>query len=160
MKRLVRISSFMFVGMVLSCQSQPTKPAKTTREFNSPKKEVSKQKDKGMSNPVMLSGAGGVDIGRLFNAYYRTGQLEKLISLTDKRTVEKYGREKLKVYYRKLEYGFDIDLSGLRHEGEFDILTYTCFINATKVVKQLRVVVQNDTARIVPLNPEKGIVFE
>ncbi len=110
-----------------------------------------------MNNPVLMS---GTNIGKLFNAYYRTGQVEQLITFTDKHTIEKFGREKLGVFYKNLNYGYDMELSGLRQDGDSKLLTYTCIISATKVIKQLRVVIENDTARIVPLNPQLGEIFE
>ena len=113
-----------------------------------------------MSNPIMLSAAGGSDIGRLFNAYYRTGQQTKMYPLLDSRTKKSMSKEKALQLLSKLDFGYDMKLSGATNEGPNYTLTYTCQIAQTKVVKQLKVIVENDTARIVPSDFSQGKLFQ
>lgn len=87
-------------------------------------------------------------------------QVEKLITYTDQHTIAEFGIDKLSKFYKNLDYGYDMELSGLRQEGNFKLLTYTCSINATKIIKQLRVVLEDDTAKIVPSHPKLGLIFE
>jgi hypothetical protein len=51
-------------------------------------------------------------------------------------------------------------LSGASNNNPNYILTYTCQIAQTKVIKQLKVVVENDAARIVPKDLLKGFIFQ
>ena len=44
--------------------------------------------------------------------------------------------------------------------GSYKILSYTCMIHQTKVIKQLKVKIENDSAQICPKNLGKGIVFQ
>jgi hypothetical protein len=118
-----------------------------------------KDKPKGMANPIMLSAAGGADIGRLFNAYYRTGQQSKMFPLLDGQTKKSFSKEKVLQLLINLDYGYDMKLSGATNEGPHYTLTYTCQIAQTKVVKQLKVVVENDTARIIPSAILNGKIF-
>lgn len=116
--------------------------------------------NKGMSNPIMLSAAGGSDIGRLFNAYYRTGQQSKMYPLLDSQTKKSMSKDKVLQLLSKLDYGYDMKLSGATNKGPNYTLTYTCQIAQTKVVKQLKVVVDNDTARVVPKDLLRGEIFQ
>jgi hypothetical protein len=113
-----------------------------------------------MSNPLMLSAAGGSDIGRLFNAYYRTGQVEKMIPLLDSNTKQSFSKEEFRKMLVNLQYGYDMKLSGAQKDGNRYTINYVCQIAQTKVVKQLNVVVEDDTARVVPMNLKAGIVFQ
>jgi hypothetical protein len=110
-----------------------------------------------MSNPVMMK---GTNIGCLFNAYYRTGQTIKMLELLDANTKQNYTPLKLNDLLQKLDYGFDMKLSGMKVEGKFKILNYTCLIQQTKVIMQLKVKIENDTARICPKNLAQGIIFQ
>jgi hypothetical protein len=48
----------------------------------------------------------------------------------------------------------------MTNEGNEKILHYEILMNATKQVKRLHVIIENDTARIVPQHLENGDVFE
>ena len=151
--------------LITSCQLG-TKTENTIRD-NAPKLTTSvkqfamesKDNPKGMANPIMLSAAGGSDIGRLFNAYYRTGQQSKMYPLLDSQTKKSMSKDKLLQLLSKLDYGYDMKLSGATNEGPNYTLTYSCQIAQTKVVKQLKVVVENDTARIIPNAILNGKIF-
>ena len=108
----------------------------------------------------MLSAAGGSDIGRLFNAYYRTGQQTKMYPLLDSQTKESMSKDKVIQLLSKLDFGYDMKLSGATNEGPNYTLTYNCQIAQTKVVKQLKVEVENDTARVVPKDLLRGEIFQ
>jgi hypothetical protein len=141
-----------------SCEMQENKNSKilksTTIESESSQK---KPFVTSMSNPIMMK---GTNIGRLFNAYYRTGQTNRMMELLDAKTKQNYTPAELNDLLQKLDYGYDINLSGMKEEGSFQILNYTCIIQQTKVVKQLKVKIENDTARIFPKNLEQGIIFQ
>jgi hypothetical protein len=151
---------YIFV-LLTSCQTQ-TAPRKSfeggAQRFEL--KNAAQIKDKGMSNPIMLSAAGGSDIGRLFNAYYRTGQVDKMIPLLDSKTKKTYSKEELQKMLVNLQYGYDIKLSGAQKDANRYTINYLCQIAQTKVVKQLNVVVEDDTARVVPMNLKAGEIFK
>ena len=96
----------------------------------------------------------------MFNAYYRTGQTLKMLELLDANTKQNYTPLKLNDLLQKLDYGYDMKLSGMKGEGTYKILNYTCLIQQTKVIKQLKVKIENDTARICPKNLAQGIIFQ
>lgn len=151
---------YIFV-LLTSCQTQ-TAPRKS---FEGPAqiiehKNEAQIKDKGMSNPLMLSAAGGADIGRLFNAYYRTGQVDKMIPLLDSKTKQTYSKEDLRKMLVNLQYGYDMKLIGAQKDANRYTINYLCQIAQTKVVKQLSVIVEDDTARVVPMKLKSGEIFK
>jgi hypothetical protein len=151
------LSTFL---LLLSCEMQEKK-SKTSQKLKSISFESEAIQKKpfldSMSNPVMMK---GTNIGCLFNAYYRTGQTLKMLELLDANTKQNYTPLKLNDLLQKLDYGFDMKLSGMKEEGKFKILNYTCLIQQTKVIKQLKVKIENDTARICPKNLAQGIIFQ
>ena len=151
------LSTFL---LLLSCEMQEKK-RKTSQKLKSISIESEATQKKpfidSMSNPVMMK---GTNIGCLFNAYYRTGQTTKMVELLDDNTKQNFTPLKLNDLLQKLDYGFDMKLSGMKVEGTYKILNYTCLIQQTKVIKQLKVKIENDTARICPKNLAQGIIFQ
>mgnify|MGYP007023750253 CR=1 FL=1 len=156
-------NSLLIFGILylMSCRNSESSP-NLQKSINSPvpKGKDIQQVDNGMSNPLMLSAAGGSDIGRLFNAYYRTGQVDKMILLLDSKTKQTYSKEDLRKMLVNLHYGYDMKLSGAQKDGSRYTINYLCQIAQTKVVKQLNVIVEDDTARIVPMNLKAGEIFK
>lgn len=163
MKRQINLLAFAFIGITIlsSCHSNTLENKPVVLK----KKEISQvtqidvkdSLNKPMSNPVMMK---GTNIGCLFNAYYRTGQTLKMVELLDANTKQNYTPLKLNALLQKLDYGFDMKLSGMKVDGTYKILNYTCLIQQTKVIKQLKVKIENDTARICPKNLAQGIIFQ
>ena len=154
---LLMLTTFL---LLLSCEIQEKKSEKKPKlKSISIESEAEKKKTNldSMSNPVMMK---SVDIGRMFNAYYRTGQTTRMVELLDAKTKQKFTFSELEALLKKLDYGFDMKLSGMKDEGEFKILNYTCLIQQTKIIKQLKVKIENDTARICPKNLSKGLIFQ
>ena len=163
MKRQINLLAFAIYGIMIysSCDSNTleNKPGilKKKEIPQVTKLEIKDSLNKPMSNPVMMK---SVDIGRMFNAYYKTGQTNRMVGLLDAKTKQKFTFSELEALLKKLDYGFDMKLSGMKDEGEFKILNYTCLIQQTKIIKQLKVKIENDTARICPKNLSKGLIFQ
>ena len=163
MKRQINLLAFAFIGITIlfSCDSNTleNKPGilKKKEIPQVTKLEIKDSLIKPMSNPVMMK---SVDIGRMFNAYYKTGQTNRMVGLLDAKTKQKFSFSELEALLKKIDYGFDMKLSGMKGEGRYKILNYTCLIQQTKVIKQLKVKIENDTARICPKNISKGLIFQ
>ena len=163
MKRQINILAFAIYGIMIysSCDSNTLENKQVVLKkkeiFQVTQIDVKDSLNKPMSNPVMMK---SVDIGRMFNAYYKTGQTNRMVGLLDAKTKQKFTFSELEELLKKLDYGYDMTLSGMKDEGEFKILNYTCLIQQTKVIKQLKVKIENDTARICPKNLSKGLIFQ
>lgn len=156
------IKCSLLIGLVLfiSCSPQQDHKVQPTKEKSISSGTIHKLEiNKGMENPVMLSAAGGVDVGRLFNAYYRTGKLNDMYQLLDSQTKKSFSKEKSLQLLADLDYGYDMKLSNASNEGPNFVLVYICQIAQTKVVKQLKVIVERDTARVVPKDFLNGKIF-
>ncbi len=154
---LLMLTTFLLLH---SCEMQEKKSEKNPKlKSISIESEAVKKKTNldSMSNPVMMK---SVDIGRMFNAYYKTGQTSRMMELLDAKTKQKFTFSELEALLKKLDYGYDMKVSGMKGEGEFKILNYTCVIQQTKVIKQLKVKIEYDTARICPKNISKGLIFQ
>ncbi len=163
MKRQINLLAFAFIGITIlfSCDSNTLENKQVVLKkkeiFQVTQIDVKDSLNKPMSNPVMMK---SVDIGRMFNAYYKTGQTNRMVGLLDAKTKQKFTFSELEALLKKIDYGFDMKLSGMKVEGRYKILNYTCLIQQTKVIKQLKVKIENDTARICPKNLAQGIIFQ
>ncbi len=163
MKRQINILAFAIYGIMIysSCDSNTLENKQVVLKkkeiFQVTQIDVKDSLNKPMSNPVMMK---SVDIGRMFNAYYKTGQTNRMVGLLDAKTKQKFTFSELEALLKKIDYGFDMKLSGMKGEGTYKILNYTCLIQQTKVIKQLKVKIENDTARICPKNISKGLIFQ
>ena len=146
--------------LLSSCQTQQEPPIHKKPAIISSGAVQKIEPSKVMSNPVMLSAAGGADIVRVCNGYYRTGQQSKMYPLLNSQTKKSFSKAKVLPLLSKLDYGYDMKLSGAINDGQNYTLTYTCQIAQTKVIKQLKVVVENDTARVVPKDLLRGEIFQ
>lgn len=120
-------------------------------------KNASEENIPTLSNPALIL---GTDLGTLFKTYYNVGDFNAMLRYTDKSTLDHYGRDSLIKIYRKLNLGFEMRLRNITSEKNEKILHYEIMTYATKSVKRLHVVIENDTARIVPQNLQTGEIFE
>ncbi len=156
------ITSLFIVPIIGSCVNDNSTEPKKAKENPKPgpikKEDIEEQTETfDMSNPVFMM---GTNLGILFKTYYKVGDYSKMLTYTSSATIKKYSKEKILNIYRNLDLGFDMKLTNMTTEGNEKILHYEIVINATKQVKRLHVVIENDTARIVPQHLERGEIFE
>jgi hypothetical protein len=168
-----RISSALLISLIFtitllpSCDNQKSTNTNIemtnqhtkgqTNNIQKVEKETNEDESFDMSNPVLMM---GTNLGILFKTYYKVGDYTKMMAYTSSSTINKYGKEKLLNMYRNLDFGYDMKLTNMTSEGNEKILHYEIIINATKQVKRLHVVIENDTARVVPQHLERGEIFE
>lgn len=163
--QFITLASFLLSAILFAaCESDnssisiPKKKSKqneTENTQNEAKDEKVETFD--MTNPAFMM---GTNICSIFKTYYKVGDFNKMITYTASSTIKKYGREKLRSIYRNLDLGFDMKFKNMTTEGNEKILHYEVVINATKMVKRLHVIIENDTARIVPQHLDRGEIFE
>jgi hypothetical protein len=155
---------FVFTVLLSSCENERTmntssKNNTKQQERVTPVKETQNEETEtfDMTNPAFMM---GTNIGSIFKTYYKVGDFNKMITYTASSTIKKYGRDKLLSIYRSLDLGYDMKFKNMTTEGNEKILHYEVIINATKQVKRLHVVIENDTARIIPQHLENRNIFE
>ena len=158
------ITSLFIVPILGSCTNDnSTEPKGQKAKENSKPQSIEKEnveeqtENFDMSNPAFMM---GTNLGNLFKTYYKVGDYSKMLTYTSSSTIKKYGKKKLLNIYRNLDLGYTMKLTNMTTEGNEKILHYEIVMNATKQVKRLHVVIENDTARVVPQHLERGEVFE
>ena len=158
---LFLVCKWIFISILIcACSSrneQPESDARVSKKQENFEVLDSDSVGKHFTNPVMIM---GTDIGRLFNAYYRTGQTEKLMPFLNQETKLAFPPRELQIRLAQLDYGYEMKLSGMQKYEDGYILSYKCQIQATTVIKKLKVVVEDDTCRIMPYNLERGQIFQ
>jgi hypothetical protein len=154
----------VFTVLLSSCENERTmntssKNNTKQQERVTPVKETQNEETEtfDMTNPAFMM---GTNIGSIFKTYYKVGDFNKMITYTASSIIKKYGRDKLLSIYRSLDLGYDMKFKNMTTEGNEKILHYEVIINATKQVKRLHVVIENDTARIIPQHLENRNIFE
>jgi hypothetical protein len=156
---LIRHLPIIFI-CVVACTSKSEiskNKVESQKRMDTDRVSIKNTSNNDMSNPVLMV---GTDIGSLFKTYYKVGYYDRMIQYTDSATINKFGRDSLMKMYRKLNLGYDIKLKSLTTEGNKKILHYESQTFATKAIRRLHVLIENDTARIVPQHLEKGDIFE
>lgn len=158
LKKIYLIFSLSIV--FCACESDTVKDSlqPVNDSIQEKKQDSTFQRKIGFSNPALLS--TGTDVGNTFKVYYLTGSIDKMIELTSTETIKKYGLQNLRRSYLNLDFGFDMKFYNMIQESNSYLLMYKCEIQATKVKKNLKVVVENDSAKIVPFNPLQGQIFQ
>jgi hypothetical protein len=167
---MIRISFFQLISLLFvvsllnSCANDNPPKTKGEKPNEKPKSTPTEKENTeeqietfDMSNPAFMM---GTNLGILFKTYYKVGDYSKMLAYTSSSTIKKYGAEKLRNIYRNLDLGYDMKLTNMTTEGNEKILHYEIVINATKQVKRLHVIIENDTARVVPQHLERGEIFE
>lgn len=108
----------------------------------------SKEKSIDFSNPAFF---GGSDFGSYIRVLYIQGKYDEIVNLTSKSTIEKFGRENLKEFYKRMHFGYELKLNSqtTNKQDSIIILNYETNIVATKRVIRIHTKVENDTVRIV-----------
>lgn len=100
------------------------------------------------SNPAFF---GGTDFGNFMRVLYTQGLFSDMVKYTSKETVEKFGKERLEDFYKKMHFGYKMELTSqsTNNQDSTIILNYETNIVATKRVIRIITTVENDTVRLV-----------
>lgn len=146
--------------LLTGCKDTPSNKGQETKA--NPKKENinsnNSQQFDDMRNPAIMMGS---DLGSFIRKAYQVGDYDLMVQFTSQETIDKFGRDSLKNWYRDLDMGMYISLQSVTEEKNgLIIMHYETIEKATKVMRRLPVVIEEDTARIAPPFPNKGTVFE
>lgn len=98
------------------------------------------------ANPILIEGS---DFGRVFQAYYKTGNIMTLLSLTSQETRIEYGDSLIQKYYARMQFGFYIELIAHRSTSRYEyLLIYKANIMSTNYILKMNVIVENDTSKV------------
>lgn len=101
------------------------------------------------SNPFFIDGSS---FGNFFQTMYKHGKFKDMLAFTSKESVDKFGIEKILAFYEnELKFGYDIGKRAISSgtDGDVVILNYKSDVIATKRIIRMKVVVENDSVKIV-----------
>ncbi len=106
-----------------------------------------KSQTKGVSwkNPLLIAGS---DFGRVFQGYYITGNSSMLLTLTSTKSKALFGDSTILNYYRKMQFAYSIKLISHKKVDNCYLLTYKATFLATTHIIVMKVVMEQDTARL------------
>ncbi len=107
---------------------------------------LSQNQDSGWNNPRLIYGS---DFGHVFQAYHTTGNQDMLLTLTALESRIKYGDSTILKYYRKMQFTYSIKLVAHKKVDNYYVLRYKATILATAHIIILKVIIEDDTARLV-----------
>lgn len=98
------------------------------------------------SNPILINGS---DFGHVFQAYFKTGNHNMLLALTSHESRTQYGDSTILHYYNTMQFAYPIKLKAHKKEDNCYLLTYNATFLATAHILVMKIVVEQDTARII-----------
>ncbi len=158
MKLIAMDRIFLILALILfGCSNDNTEVGEKSLQFENTENESSNPASKSsMRNPAVMLGS---DLGSIIRKAYQVGDYELMVHLTAHETIAKFGKEKLIECYKNLDMGKEILLKSISQEEDVLMMNYEATDQATKVIVRLPVVIENDTAKIMPVNPCSGSLY-
>lgn len=101
------------------------------------------------SNPSFIDGSS---FGNFFQKMHKQGKFKDMLAFTSKESVDKFGAERILDFYEnELKFGYDIGKRAISSgtDGDTVILNYLADIMATKTIVRIKVIVENDSTKII-----------
>lgn len=137
-----RIIAILVAVLMVACNN-PTEPVNAD---DTAPVMTNKVKSGEFSNPLLIYGSS---FGSFFQALYKQGKFEDMLKFTSAGTIDKFGRERILALYKKMDFAYGIGLGSKSTVGDTIILNYEAGIMATSNMVRIKVVVENDSSKIV-----------
>lgn len=155
---------FLGISVMYTCLFSCSDPNGTVEESSNSASALSTNDERttiqergDMTNPAIMLGS---DLGTIMRSFYGIGDFDRMLQFTSAETIERYGRDSLKSWYRNLDLRMEMKLLSVTQEPPYQILHYECIDKATKIIRRLPVIIENDTARVAPPYPDNATLFE
>jgi hypothetical protein len=147
-----RLVALLFIHLsLIACNSELKE---TSYSASSLKADTSEPKqEKVFANPNIIFGSS---FGAFFQSLYKLGKFEEMVLFTSKKTIDKYGKTKLKTMYQMLDFAFTLKLLNVNGTASDSVITqtYETTIMATTKIFQMQVIIENDTTKLVSCSLE------
>lgn len=153
----VIVVSLGILSILFGCVEEPKKTVEPVKQKESIKSKTFSNDGFDMSNPSVFLGS---DFGNFIRSLYGIGDFERMLKFTAAATINRYGKESLLQYYQKLDMRMEMKLLNVTDEDSLFVMHYECIDKATKVIRRLPVVVENDTVKLKPSRIEEGTLFQ
>ena len=146
MKELIII----YLSLLICSCDKTQEPAKKLVSTQNPPLELK------YNTPELMLGS---DFGNFFKTMHVTGRYKDMLSFTSEETIEKFGNKRLLDYYKRVQLSYPLNLRASVDSLDYKILLYKTNISATTKTIQIKVKVENDSAKIVFDSLNKDLPF-
>jgi hypothetical protein len=140
---------FLLFGLILttllSCQNEAINSGTNPSSEKADPKKESSEALLDFSNPAVFL---GTDFGNFIRSLYGIGDFEQMLQFTSSETIERFGKDQLRNHYQELDLRMEMRLLSTTSEDSLILLHYECFDKATKTVRRLPLIVENDSVKI------------
>jgi hypothetical protein len=103
-------------------------------------------KEKPFANPALIEGS---NFGVFFTSMLKTQNYEMALKFTSKASIEKFGAGKIKEKYQNFKFNYSLKLASKSEDNNVITLKFTTSEFATGKFKEMKVVVENDSCKLV-----------
>ena len=107
--------------------------------------QISDAEERPFANPALIF---GTDFVRMFQVFYNQADWESMIRFTSEKSKNEIGLEKLVKYFQRMNFGYSLRINSMKKIGKVYLLNYKAKIYATDQIVRCKIVVENDTCRI------------
>ena len=108
--------------------------------------EENSELDMRYNNPSIFLGSS---FGEYFRACHLIGHYEEMYRFTATESIDKYEKEQIMLFYNNIQLSYKLDLKTITKQGDYYILFYRTNTNATKRTLKMKVILENDSTKIV-----------
>lgn len=109
--------------------------------------ETAKEEVVHFDNPAIFIGCS---FGEFFQMLHKTGKYDDMLKYTSTSTRITFSNEQLLDFYKNMKFSFPLKkLKAMIDSSDCKVLLYTTSIDATIKTIQLKVIIENDTCRVV-----------
>jgi hypothetical protein len=98
------------------------------------------------SNPALI---GGSSILHVFQQLFNRQEFDTMLKFTATVSKKRFGSQAILDYYQTMSFSFPIKLKSIKKSSEGYTMRYSALINATTNTLLLRILIENDSCKII-----------
>lgn len=98
------------------------------------------------ANPFLIEGS---DFGHFFQALYKLGKFDDMVKFTSSGTLAQFGCTKVFEFYKTMDFAYDVKLKSHNNINDTIVLNYKPEIMASCHMIRMKVVIENDSTKVV-----------
>lgn len=107
---------------------------------------VKVESSKTFANPFLIEGS---DFGHFFQALYKLGKFDDMVKFTSSGTLAQFGSTKVFEFYKTMDFAYDVKLKSHNNINDTIVLNYKPEIMASRHMIRMKVVIENDSTKVV-----------
>jgi hypothetical protein len=106
-------------------------------------------KDSGVpsvNNPALFGGKG---FGSAFMGFLRSSNFDYAVRFTSKESIEKYGEDKIREFYKSEKFNFNLKQASMSSDGKYVNIRSTTYEFGTGKFKDFKISIENGECKLV-----------